>query len=227
MWTRSGLAAGLSMFAALACSTPPVPVTAQRLGPLPHGEIRYVAVLPFESAPGVGDAVVERGQEVRPEPPAVTVQRAMTDAMARLPGWRLTDDILVGEGLRKLFGEIRPVTEAEATDVGRLLGVDAVLHGVVRRFEPRIGSEYSAKRPALVDFAVRLVGFPAGTAVWEGEFAEQQQPLSDNLWNLFGFVRARGKWLRAGELAAVGARGMAGEMHHALYGGKATPIPPR
>ncbi len=225
-WRCTGGVVCILLLAA-ACNRTPVAVRAERLAPLPRGEVRYVAVLPFEAAPEVGADPFEPGQEVRGEAPATTIHRAVTDAMLVLPGWKVTDDLVVGEAIRKLFGTIRPVGPEEAAQVGRLLGVDGVLYGIVRRFETRVGAEYAAQRPALVDFEVALTLFPAGEAVWRAEFVEQQRPLSEDLSNLFGFVRARGRWLRAGELASIGAGQVVGEMHHALYGGAATPIPAR
>lgn len=210
-----------------ACNRPSAAVRAERLAPLPRGEVRYVAVLPFESGPEVDDRLFEPGQEVRAESAATTLQRAVTEAMLALPAWEITDDMVVGEAMRKLYGTIRPVDTDEVAAVGRLLGVDAVVHGIVKRFEVRVGAEYAARRPALVDFAVDLVLFPAAETVWRAEYVERQQPLSDDLWNLFGFVRARGRWLRAGELATIGARHVVGQMHHVLYGGQATPVPKR
>ena len=57
--------------------------------------------------------------------------------------------------------------------------------------------------------------------MWQGEFDEQQQALSDNFWNLGGFLRAGAKWLRARELAALGAEQVAARLHDALFGGDA------
>jgi len=224
-WRGAGVLAGMLLLLAGACNRAPVTVRAERLAPLPRGEVRYIAVLPFETASGVGAEAFESGQETRGEAPATTVHRAVTEEMLTLPGWEVTDDLVVGEAVRKLYGTIRPVGPDEVAAVGRLLGVDAVVHGIVRGFEVRVGAEYAASRPALVDFAVTLALFPAGETVWRAEFVERQQPLSDDLWNLFGFVRARGRWLRAGELAIIGARQVTGQMHHVLYGGAATPVP--
>jgi hypothetical protein len=113
---------------------------------------------------------------------------------------------------------VRPPTAEEARAVAKILRADAVLRGDVRVFEERIGTELAAKRPARVIFGVELLRAPDGVAVWQGEYAEQQQSLSENLWNLPGFVRAGGTWVRAGELAELGASQIVTRLHTALYG---------
>jgi hypothetical protein len=130
----------------------------------------------------------------------------------------LVDELTVGEALRQLYGEVRPPTSSEAEAVGQLLHADAVLRGEVTVFEERIGTELAAKRPAHVAFAVELLRLPASVLVWQAEYAEQQQSLADNLWNLPGFVRAGGVWVRAGELARLGANQIVTRLHTALYG---------
>jgi hypothetical protein len=211
--------------ASSACNRRPAKVSAQQLAPVGRTEIARIALMPFSAELGVGTRPLEVGQEPLPEPPAETVRRAMATAMGRLPTWQLTDELTSGEALRKLHGEVRAPSLEEAVAVGRLLGVDAVLRGHVRDYEERIGAEFAAKRAARVDFIVELVRLPAGDTVWRAEFAERQQALTDDLSNLFGFVRARGRWLRASELTGLGAAQVASGMHHDLYGGKATPVP--
>jgi hypothetical protein len=138
--------------------------------------------------------------------------------MREYSDWQLVDELTVGEAFRQLYGELRAPTAAEAQAVGKLLHADGVVRGEVKVFEERIGSELAAKRPAHVIFATELVRISDGTSVWQGEYAEQQQSLSENLWNLPGFVRAGGTWVRAGELAELGATQLVTRLHTALYG---------
>jgi hypothetical protein len=224
--TGGGLATFVAMAAAAsACHPAAVTIDARGLAPVAHGEIQRIAVVPFATGEQVHAGVHVEGQEPLPEPPAETVERAIRTALERLPTWQLADDLVVGEALRKLYGEVRPPTPDEAVAVGRLIGVDAVVGGTVIAFEERIGAEYAAKQPARVDFEVELIRMAAGTVVWEAEYAERQRALSDDLRNFFGFLRTRGRWVRASELAAIGAAQVAGRLHLALYGVAATPIP--
>lgn len=199
------------------CSPVPVTVVARPVTPVAKGEIRRIAVLPFTTTGLVLDKP-ERGVEPLSEPPGDTVTRAMTTAMRNLGDWQIVDDLTVGEGLRQLAGDVRAPSASEAVAVGKLLRVDAVLRGHVKVFEERIGSELAVKRPAHVVFAAELLRPADGAVLWQGEYDEQQQSLSENLLNLPGFVRAHGTWVRAGDLTAMGATRMADRLHEALYG---------
>ncbi|MBI3766996.1 MAG: hypothetical protein HY271_00710 [Deltaproteobacteria bacterium] len=212
----------MALALASACNPAPKNVTVRRLQALPPGSIRRIAVLPFTEAALVPRPAVP-GQEPLAEPPGETVTRAMTEAMVRLPQWQITDPLVVGEAFRRLYGEVRAPTPEEARAVGKLLAVDAVVRGQVTAFEDRVGTEIAAERPARVDFAVELIRMPSEDAVWQGEFDEQQQALSDNFWNIGGFLHAGGKWVRARELAALGAEQVAARLHDALFGGDPGP----
>lgn len=217
--TRVGIGlASLALLALAACSPGPVTVATRPLAAVNPGEIRRVAVLPFRTDGLVLDRDDELGVEPLAEPPGDTVTRAVATAMREYRDWQLVDDLTVGEAFRQLYGEVRAPTPTEAEAVGKLLRADVVLQGHVKVFEERIGSELAAKRPAHVVFAVDLTRISDGTSVWQGEYAEQQQSLSDNLWNLPGFVRAGGTWVRAGELAQLGANQIVDRLHTALYG---------
>jgi hypothetical protein len=217
-WGRSVLAIASVWLMAAGCSSLPATVASRPLAPVAVGEIRRIAVVPFTSAALVTDATTERGAEPLVEPPADTVTRAVRTAMSEHPEWQVVDDLTVGEAMRQVYGAGRAPTASEAASVGKLVRADAVLRGDVRIFEERIGSELAAKRPAHVDFAVELVRLSDGAGVWQAEYAEQQQSLSDNLWNLPGFVRAGGTWVRAGELTQLGANQLVTRLRDALYG---------
>lgn len=213
-----GIACALVAATALAgCSPLPRTVASRPLEQIQRGSIRRIAVLPFTSV-GLERSAPEPGEEPLPEPPADTVTRAVRKAMESRRDWELVDEITVGEALRQLYGEQRAPTPEEARQVGQHLRADAVLRGQLTVFEERIGSELAAKRPARVAFAVELLRMPGAAPIWQAQYAEQQQSLSENLWNLPGFVRAGGTWVRAGELAAIGADRMVTRLHETLYG---------
>jgi hypothetical protein len=219
---RAGVATGLGVACVVAtlvmgCNPVPSTVAARPLTPIAPGTIRRIAVLPFTTAALAPPSAPERGEEPRSEPPGDTVTRAVVTAMREDPAWQLVDELTVGEALRRLYGEVRAPTASEAQAAAKLLQVDAVLRGDVRVFEERIGTELAAKRPANVAFGIELLRAD-GVAVWQGQYAERQQSLSENLWNLPGFVRAGGTWVRARELAEIGAGRLVEQLHTALYG---------
>ena len=200
------------------CNPFPVTVAARPLTPIAKGEVRRIAVLPFTTTGLSTERTDELGSEPLPEPPGDTVTRAMQTAMREYADWQIVDDLTVGEAFRQLYGEVRAPTPDEAVAVGRALRADAVVRGQVKVFDERIGTELAAKRPAHVIFAAELVRMTDGASIWQAEYAEQQQSLSENLWNLPGFVRAGGTWVRAGELSQIGANQMVERLHTTLYG---------
>lgn len=209
------------------CNAAPATVTVRRLAAVPPGEIGRIAVLPFATDELGAKRHGARVGEPAPAPELAqeTVARAVSEAMRRFPGWQVVDALASGEAFRRRYGEERVPDAAEAREVGRLLGVDAVLSGRVLEFDERVGAELAVQRPARVAFAVELMSVASGEALWQGEYAETQQALTDNLWNLFGFLRAGARWVRARDLAALGAERVARQLHNAIYGGVATPIP--
>ena len=48
--------------------------------------------------------------------------------------------------------------------------------------------------------------------VWLGKFDETQRPLSENLLKIGSFIRRKGSWLTALELASVGMDEMLGKL---------------
>jgi hypothetical protein len=198
------------------CNPVPSTVASRPLAQIAPGSIRRIAILPFTTA-ALEPTTPEPGEEPLAEPPGDTVTRAVATAMHEQPAWQIVDDLTVGEALRRHYGEVRAPTASEAQAAATILQVDAVVRGDVRVFEERIGTELAAKRPAHVVFGVELMR-PDGVALWQGQYAEQQQSLSENLWNLPGFVRAGGTWVRARELAEIGAAQLVDDLHTALYG---------
>ncbi len=212
------LASGLAGCSATASGN----VAAHRLLPLAPGEIRSIAVMPFTQA-GLHLPPSEPGQEPLVEPPADTATRVMAEALRRYPDWQIVDPAAVTNTFVRLYGEVRAPTPEEAVAVGKRLGIDAVLRGEVLAFDERVGSEIGAKRPAHVGFAVELDRIPSGERVWQAEYDETQQALSDNFLNVAGFFRAGAKWVRAGELAEIGAEQVAAPLHETLTGSKKPP----
>jgi hypothetical protein len=224
--SRFAMVGMVASFAALAaCNPAPNNVMVRRLAAVAPGSIRRIAVLPFTEASLEKQPPVP-GQEPLLEPPGETVTRAMTDAMQRLSGWQIVDPMVVGEAFKRLYGEVRAPTHDEARAVGALLGVDGVVRGQVTAFDERIGSEFAAQQPARVDFAAELIRMPSADVVWQGAYSEQQQALSDNFWNLGNFLHTGAKWVRARELAQLGANEVAGRLHDTLMSGAAADAPP-
>ena len=92
-------------------------------------------------------------------------------------------------------------------DLGRKFGVDGVVMGHIYRYRERVGSRYSVESPASVAFCVDLVNVRDGAVVWVGSFNETQQSLFENLFRFDRFIKRKGRWVTAREMAASGLEG--------------------
>ncbi len=88
--------------------------------------------------------------------------------------------------------------------IGRALYADAVLVGHVYRFKDRVGMMYSVDSPASVAFDIHLIDVSNGSMLWVGHFDETQRSLSENLFKIGTFLRRKGSWITAEEMAASG-----------------------
>lgn len=94
-------------------------------------------------------------------------------------------------------------------EVARLLaaefGADAVLFGVLTRWEERRGTGAGAMHAAAVGFEVLLRSAPGGERLWSGNFDHRQKPLGENLLVASRYPGGGTRWLSAPELARWGA----------------------
>ena len=89
-------------------------------------------------------------------------------------------------------------------EVGRRLGSDLVVAGYIYRWRERKGEAYGVKRAASVAFSLSLIAVKDGTVVWSGRFDKTQRSLTENLLDLITFLRGKGRWMSAKELALIG-----------------------
>ncbi|UCD31415.1 MAG: hypothetical protein JSW04_12580 [Desulfobacterales bacterium] len=87
---------------------------------------------------------------------------------------------------------------------GRRLDADAVIYGYIYRYTERVGTEYSVQSPASVAFDIHLIHVNDGRLLWNGHFDETQQSLSENLLKLGSFIKRKGRWISAREMAIAG-----------------------
>jgi Peptidoglycan-synthase activator LpoB len=86
-------------------------------------------------------------------------------------------------------------------EMGRQLSADAVFVGHLYRFQDRIGAKYASDSPASVAFDLNLVRVADGRLLWSGSFDETQQALNENLFLLGRFLKRKGSWITAEEMA--------------------------
>jgi hypothetical protein len=89
-------------------------------------------------------------------------------------------------------------------EMGRSLKADAVLTGCIYRFQERVGTRHSVDIPASVEFDLHLIDSVNGSIVWSGFYNETQQSLSENFLNIKTFIKRKGRWITAEEMAVSG-----------------------
>jgi hypothetical protein len=92
--------------------------------------------------------------------------------------------------------------------IGKSFSSDAVLFGHIYRWAERVGADYGVESPASVAFDLHLVSTDTGSVLWKDSFKKRQLSLSENLLDLKTFIKSRGKWLTARELAYIGLESM-------------------
>ena len=88
--------------------------------------------------------------------------------------------------------------------IGRALYADAVLVGHIYRFKDRVGMKYSVDSPASVAFDIHLIDISKGNILWVGHFDEIQRSLFENLFKIGTFLKRKGNWITAEEMAVSG-----------------------
>jgi hypothetical protein len=96
--------------------------------------------------------------------------------------------------------------------VGKTFGADAVLSGYIYRWQERDGTDFGVNRPASVSFDLQLTRPDDGAAVWRRKFDKTQTSLTENILDISTFVKGRGRWMTAEELARLGLRVILADM---------------
>jgi hypothetical protein len=91
-----------------------------------------------------------------------------------------------------------------AAQIGRELGVDAVVIGAVYRFEQRQGSALGVQSPASAAFDAHLIQVAGKKVLWSGRFDETQHSLSENVLNIGSFVKGGAQWMTVERWVEIG-----------------------
>jgi hypothetical protein len=82
--------------------------------------------------------------------------------------------------------------------------LDAVLTGVITRYDDRRGSAIAVDHPASVAYEAFLISTRDGEILWRARFDETQKPLFDNLLLADRFLKGGGVWQTNDTLARIG-----------------------
>ena len=95
-----------------------------------------------------------------------------------------------------------------AKKIGQAFSAGTVLIGYTYRWKEREGTDYAANQPASVAFDLCLIRSQDGMVLWKGKFDKTQRSLSENLYDMDTFLKSKGKWMNAEELADHGLEGL-------------------
>jgi len=123
-------------------------------------------------------------------------------------GWVIPMDQAVEAFEILKFDHVTDTPKVVLLKLGETLNVDYMMAGNIWRYRERMGTSFSAEKPASVAFAVYLVDMKTKKLVWKDSYDETQQALTDNLFNAKDFFKQGAKWLTAEELARFGMNKM-------------------
>lgn len=139
--------------------------------------------------------------EIAPEAPQV-ITSLFRRALSR-DGYTLIAPEMVDKLLPALVN-LEENPEVLAKTLASPVKANTVLMGWIFRYKERIGSDWGAREPASVAFAVFLFDGQNGRMLWRTKFDETQRPLSENVLGLPAFLRRGGRWVDASGLASDG-----------------------
>ncbi len=88
-----------------------------------------------------------------------------------------------------------------AREVAKRYGVDGVFIPYLFRYQEREGSSLAVRKTASIVMALFLYSAKNNTIIWQGDFSQTQEPLSENLLDLKTSIRARFRFMTVDELA--------------------------
>jgi len=89
---------------------------------------------------------------------------------------------------------------------GELTKADAVIMGVVMRFEERSGTKFGSSKPASVSFSTIIVDMKTKKIAWKAKFEKTQKALFSNVFDYKTFFKGGMVWQTAAELADMGVQ---------------------
>lgn len=173
--------------------------------------VGFRPALPPSQAPGVARSPIS-GAVLSAQP----VSEEIADALSKLLFEKLAKDSRrqwippreAAAAFAQLASSNPTLTDRDIfVRIGKSLSAEGVLGGHVYRWDEREGTAYAVKRPASVAFDLYLMSTEEGTILWKARFDKTQLSLSENLFDLQTFLKAKGRWMTAEELAEIGLTG--------------------
>lgn len=212
-------------WAAVGGFAPPSNVVVEVSPALHKYEIKRIGIISFVNHSGIPDAgrrlaslfhaELEAHQRFELTPP-VLLDEATELAFTRTAQAATEDERsgalrqFVHEWLGRIWPTAAPEqSEARSTPSPSESGstprpLDAVLTGVITRYDDRQGNALLVDHPASVAYEAFLISTLDGEILWRVRFDETQQPLLDNLLLAERFFKGGGSWQTNDTLARIG-----------------------
>jgi hypothetical protein len=78
---------------------------------------------------------------------------------------------------------------------------EAILLGRIFHYKDRKGGNYSVSEPSRVAFDMKIIRIFDGHVLFQCEFDETQKPLLSNILSIGTFMKRKGRWVNAEEMA--------------------------
>jgi hypothetical protein len=118
-------------------------------------------------------------------------------------------EIIPSDKTEKIYRQVSAGFEKQslmekALKVGNELHADVLAVGFIYRYRERVGYAYSTEHPASVAFEIHLISVKDGTTLWRGVYDKTQRSLTENVYEVFSFVKGGARWVTARELTKLG-----------------------
>ena len=79
---------------------------------------------------------------------------------------------------------LREPERRKAIEFGKRLKVDAVIFGIIERYNEESGGRFGSNDPASVNFTLWLLNPQTNEVLWSATYEKRERPLSENLFRL-------------------------------------------
>jgi hypothetical protein len=202
---------------------PPSNVVAEVSPDLPKYDLRRIGIIAFVNQSGTPDAGVrianfffdelDTSQRYEVAPPLRLDEETELEFTRTAQGTPEEDrSSRLRQFVREWIGRVWPAAgqpsaerAAQSRPVGQTAApLDAVLTGVIIRYDDRNGNAFLVDQPASVAYEAYLISARDGEILWRARFDETQKPLLDNLLLAGRFFKGGGIWQTHDTLARIG-----------------------
>lgn len=178
-------------------------ITFRRLAVMPFQQVSPELVATYAAQNALSASVLKTDNDLKS--PERFLQDFFMERMSAYPQFELVSpDRVRGIYKRVNSNSFRATLPRVMKEVGEELNADGIVVGYLYRYQERKGYDYSVEKPASVFFEIHLFRVQDGALVWKGVFNKTQSSLMENVLGVSYFLKDKGRWLTAKELAMEG-----------------------